>query len=80
MNRIYFLDAKLLSQEEERMFFLLKKRNEKRGSDPNKVIFNYSSCDFPNNIKTILAFGLDFRLPIYILNYYTFFLPPEKLL
>ena len=52
--------------------------NEIAPCDPNKVIFNYSSCDIPNNIKTILAFGLDFCLPIYKLNYYKFFLPLEK--
>ena len=52
--------------------------NEIAPCDPNKAIYNYSSCDIHNYVRTILAFGLDFGFLIYKLNYYNFFLPLEK--
>ena len=47
--------------------------------DPDKVIFNLSSKPLPPRIKTLLAFGLDFKLPIWKLNFYRYFLHFEKL-
>ena len=47
--------------------------------DPNKVIFNYSNVTLSPRLKTLLAFGLDFCLPIFKLNFYNFFSSFEKL-
>ena len=47
--------------------------------NPDKVIFNYSSLVLNDRVKLLLAFGLDFGLPIYKLNFYKYFLCFEKL-
>lgn len=47
--------------------------------DPDKVIFNLSSKPIPKRIKFLLAFGLDFKLPVWKLNFYDYFLSFEKL-
>ena len=47
--------------------------------EPNRVIFNYSSIQLSDRLKTILSLGLDFSLPIYSLNFYKYFLSFEKL-
>ena len=46
--------------------------------DPEKVIFNLSSKPLPKRIKTLLAFGLDFKLPIWNLKFHNYFLCFEK--
>lgn len=48
--------------------------------DPSKVIFNLSSKPVPNRIKFLLAFGLDFKLPVWKLHFYDYFLSFEKLI
>ena len=47
--------------------------------DPDTVIHNYSSVTLAPRIKLLLAFGLDFRLPIFKLDYYKYYLSFEKL-
>ncbi|KAF2347718.1 hypothetical protein FHG87_021527, partial [Trinorchestia longiramus] len=47
--------------------------------DPNKVIFNYSSTIVPDRVKFLLAFGLDFCLPVYRMDFYSYFLAFEKI-
>ena len=47
--------------------------------DPSKVIFNFSSVTLSRRIKTILAFGLDFCLPVFKIDFYSHFLSFEKL-
>jgi len=47
--------------------------------DPDSVVFNYSSVSLSPKLKTLLAFGLDFCLPIYKLNYFQYFLKFECL-
>ena len=47
--------------------------------DPEKVIFNYSNVKIPPRIKYLLAFGLDFGLPTFKLDFAKFFLSFEKL-
>ena len=47
--------------------------------DPSKVIFNYSHYQLTSRESNILALGLNFRLPVFKLNYYKFFLSFEKL-
>ena len=47
--------------------------------DPESVVHNFSSIRLPTKIKTFLAFGLDFCLPIYNLDFYKYFLPIEKI-
>ena len=39
--------------------------------DPDHVIHNLSSKPLPQRIKTLLAFGLDFRLPVWKLNFFS---------
>ena len=41
--------------------------------DPDKVIFNFSSKPVPKRIKFLLAFGLDFKLPVWKLNFFNYF-------
>ena len=47
--------------------------------DPDKVIFNLSSRTLSSRIKTLLAFGLDFKLPVWKLCFYDYFLHFETL-
>ena len=48
--------------------------NELAPCNPDNVVFNYSSVFLTNRMKTLLAFGLDFCLPVYKLNFYLYFL------
>ena len=48
--------------------------------NPDTVIFNLSSKDIPTRIKLLLAFGLEFKLPVCKLNFYDYFLCFEKLI
>ena len=47
--------------------------------DPDSVIFNFSSLNLPPRMKFLLAFGLEFNLPLHKLNFYKYFLSFEKL-
>ena len=53
--------------------------NEISPCNPKKVIFNFSSTALSPKIEFLLAFGLDFCLPVYKLDFYKFFLPIESL-
>ena len=46
--------------------------------DPQKVVFNYSSRVITNKQKTLLAYGLDFNLPVYKINFFQYFLKLES--
>ena len=63
----------------ERKLFNLGIENKLEPVDPEKVIFNYSSIAISKRLKFLLAFGLDFGLPVYKLNYYKYFFSFEKL-
>ena len=52
--------------------------NELAPLDPEKVIHNYSSVTIPSRIKYLLAFGLDFCLPTFKLDYFRYFLNFES--
>ena len=45
--------------------------------DPNKVVFNYSSRIIPQKVKTLLALGLEFCLPVHKLNSHRYFISFE---
>ena len=47
--------------------------------EPDQVIFNYSSVHLSSRLRTLLAYGLDFCLPVYKLNFLKYFLCFEKL-
>ena len=47
--------------------------------DPDKIIHNYSSVLLPQRVKYLLAFGLEFCLPVYNINFYNYYLSFEKL-
>ena len=47
--------------------------------DPNNVVSNYNSIDLPSRTKTLLAYGLDFCLPVHNINFYKYFLPIGRL-
>jgi hypothetical protein len=47
--------------------------------NPDKVVFNYSSYSLEPRTKFLLAFGLDFCLPVFKLDFYKFFLAFERL-
>ena len=80
-----FLDSNLRKLEEtitvthEKKLNLLGVRQKIEPCDPEKVIFNYSDIVIPPRIKYLLAFGLDFGLPILKLDYIRYFLGFEKL-
>ena len=53
--------------------------NDLSPCNPDRVVFNYSSVDLSTKLKTLLAFGLDFKLPVYKINYYDYFTCFESL-
>ena len=42
--------------------------------------YNYSNISLSHRIKTFLAYGLDFCLPVYKINFHKYFLPIESLI
>ena len=48
--------------------------------DPDRVIHNLSSKPLPSRVKTLLAFGLEFKLPVWKLSFFHYHLSFEKLL
>ena len=46
--------------------------------NPDAVIFNFSSVTIPCRVKILLAFGLDFCLPVHKIDFYKYFLSFEK--
>ena len=53
--------------------------NDLRPLDPNKVIFNHSNRILTEKEKFMLSFGLNFKLPIFKINYYKYFYAFENL-
>ena len=47
--------------------------------DPDKTVYNYSNVNISHRTKTLLAYGLDFCLPVYKLDFYKYFLPIESI-
>ena len=47
--------------------------------DPSAVVHNYSNVILSSRLRTLLAFGLEFGLPVYKLNYFRYFLKFEEL-
>ena len=48
-------------------------------TDPNKVIQNFSDIHLTKDEKRILSLGLNFKLPVFKINFYHYFLKFEKL-
>ena len=46
---------------------------------PGKIVHNYCSLCISNRTKTFLAYGLEFSLPVYKLDFYRYFLPFDYL-
>ena len=46
--------------------------------DPNKTVLNFSSISLSPRIRTLLAFGLEFCLPVYKLNFFAYYFKFEK--
>lgn len=63
----------------ERKLSNLGIKNDIGPCDPNKVVFNYSQVNISFRIKTLLAYGLDFCLPVYKIDFYNYFLSIESL-
>ena len=55
-------------------------RNDLEPCNPDAVIFNFSSVTLSPRLKYLLAFGLDFCLPVYSINFNQYFLSFEKLI
>ena len=53
--------------------------NELAPCNPQSVVFNFSSVTLSRKLETLLAFGLDFCLPIYKLNFVHYFSRFESL-
>ena len=47
--------------------------------DPNQVIFNFSKISIPPRVKSLLAYGLDFCLPVFKIDFVQYFFAFEKL-
>ena len=47
--------------------------------NPDKVVFNYSSIRISHQLRTLLAFGLDFALPPCKINFYKYYYSFERL-
>ena len=58
----------------------LQINNELKPLSPDKVVLNFSSVELSQRLKFILAFGLDFCLPVYKLNFIQYFHSFETLL
>ena len=54
-------------------------RNKPAPCDPMKKVHTFSSLHMSAKLRTILAYGLDFNLPFYKLDFYRYFFPFEKL-
>ena len=54
--------------------------NDTSPCDPDKTVYNFSSVCLSPRLKILLAYGLDFSLPIYRLDFYKYFLPFESLI
>ena len=93
-NKVSFLDRILITRKlDETVDVLVRKtksaHNKKLGDlgvnndlapvDPQKVVFNYSSRVITNKQKTLLAYVLDFDLPVYKINFFQYFLKLESL-
>ena len=63
----------------ERKLRKLGINNAVQPCDPNLVVHNYSNTVLSFRVKTLLAFGLFFNLPVYKINFYQYFLSFEKL-
>ena len=53
--------------------------NDLSPCNPDKTVLNYSSVSLSPSLKTLLAFGLDFCLPVFNLNFYNYFYKFEVL-
>ena len=47
--------------------------NELKPLDPNKVIFNFSDRILSHKERWLLSFGLNFKLPVFKLNFYSYY-------
>ena len=63
----------------EKKLHALGVRSHIEPCNPERVIFNYSSVNIPTRVRLLLAFGLDFGLPIFKLDYVKYFFSFEKL-
>ena len=53
--------------------------NDLNPVNPDKTVLNFSKFSLSSRLKTLLAFGLDFGLPISKLNFFHYFLKFEEL-
>ena len=63
----------------EKKLHALGVRSHIEPCNPERVIFNYSSVNIPTRVRLLLAFGQDFGLPIFKLDYVKYFFSFEKL-
>jgi len=54
--------------------------NQLQPCDPERVVLNFSSVQLSTRLKFLLAFGLDFNLPVHKLNFFRYFLDFESLI
>jgi hypothetical protein len=66
--------------QHKKLFRLCGDVSKSSTPDPDKVIFNYSSCTLTVTEKNLLALGLNFSLPPRKLRFCDFLTPFEKLL
>ena len=53
--------------------------NSLKPLDPSRVIFNYSNYVLSHKESNLLTLGLNFKLPIFKINYFSYFLSFEKM-
>ena len=79
VGRILRTENRSITRTHENKLIRLGIQNDLNPCDPEKVVHNYSDVNLPTRVKFLLAFGLDFNLPIRKLSLHTFYTPLEKL-
>ena len=79
ITKIIHKTIAIIKKTQERKLSNLGVNNSLKPLDPNKVIFNYSSRLLTPKEESLLAFGLNFKLPHFKIDYFKYFLAFENL-
>ena len=76
-----FIDKQIITikQKQARKLSNLGVNNSLQPLDPNRVIHNFSDRQLTTREQTLLAYGLNFKLPIFKLDFFNYFLSFEKI-
>ena len=80
INNLVDIYKNEISITHKKKLYDLGASNDIAPCDPNKVVFNNSSVTLSERVRLLLAYGLDFCLPIYKLDFNQYFLSFERIL